>query len=136
VTTDRPLSDADYRTLAEFRHALRRFLSFSEEAARQAGLSPAQHQLLLAVRGHPGPGEPSIGDVAEVLLLRLHSAGELVGRAEGNGLVARRPDPTDARRVLLHLTPDGEHVLDALSRAHRDELRRFRAEAAALLDEL
>lgn len=136
MRSDRPLSDADYRALAGFRHALRRFQSFSAAAARDAGLTPSQHQLLLAIRGHPGPGDPSMGDVADVLLLRLHSAGELVGRAETNGLLARRPDPDDARRVLLSLTPDGERVLDALSRAHRDELGRFRREAAALLDEL
>ena len=120
------LSERDYRTLAEFRHALRVFLRFSEDAARQVGLTPAQHQLLLAAKGHAGDGPPAIGDVAESLQLRHHSAVELVDRAEGAGLVERRPDPADARRHLLVLTADGEAKLAQLSWLHRDELRRFR----------
>lgn len=133
---ERPLGDADYRALAGFRHALRCFLAFSEEAARAAGLTPSQHQLLLAVRGHAGPGRPSTSDVAESLQLRLHSATELVGRAVAAGLVARDPDPDDARRVLLSLTGDGEARLADLSRLHRDELGRFRGELGALFADL
>jgi len=133
VTAPRPLADADYQALASFRHALRRFLHFSEEAARGAGLTPAQHQLLLAVRGHVGDGPPTIGDVAEHLQLRVHSAGELVGRTVGNGLLERRPDAADGRRVLLVLTEDGRAVLDGLSVLHRDELRRFRQQMDDLL---
>lgn len=129
----RGLSDADYRALAEFRRAMRQFQSFSEEAAREAGLSPAQHQLLLAIRGAPGQGPPSVGDIADVLQLKLHSAGELVGRAEHNGLVVRSPDPHDARRVLLSLSAVGEEKLAGLSLIHRDELRRFRKDLDALL---
>lgn len=136
TVADRPLGDPDYRALAEFRHALRRFLAFSEQAARDAGLTPSQHQLLLAVRGHPGPGLPSISDVAEGLQLRLHSATELAGRAEDAGLLARAHDPLDARRVLLSLTPDGSARLAALSHLHRDELRRFRGELGDLLGDL
>ena len=139
--SDRPLSDADYRSLAEFRHALRRFLAFSERAAREHGLTPSQHQLLLAIRGHAGAGnpslsEPSLSDLAEVLQLKLHSVGELADRAVENGLVQRRSDPADARRSLLSLTDEGRRQLDALSVLHRRELRRFRVELAAILDEL
>ena len=130
---DRPLDDDDYRSLAAFRHALRRFQHFSEEAARDAGLTPAQHQLLLAVRGHPDVGPPTVGDVAERLQLRVHSTGELVGRAVDRGLLERRDDPADRRRVLLVLTDAGRSVLDDLSMLHRDELRRFRREMDALL---
>src|SRR5690606_30729116 len=90
-----PLSDRDYRALAEFRSALRRFLHFSEQAAREAGITPAQHQLLLAVRGFAGPGTPVVGDLAEALQLRHHSTVELVDRAERAGLVTRVPDPDD-----------------------------------------
>lgn len=136
TSVERPLGDRDYRALAEFRHTLRRFLAFSEQAARQAGLTPAQHQLLLAVRGHPGPGRPSIGDVAEVLLLRLHSATELAGRAVDAGLLLREHDPDDARRILLSVTAEGASKLAALSHLHRDELRRFRGELGALLGDL
>lgn len=134
--TERPLTDAEYRSLAEFRRALRRFLSFSESAAREHGLTPSQHQLLLAIRGHRGTGPPSTSDLAQALQLRLHSAGELVDRAIANGLVQRHQDPTDVRRSLLELTPDGTTKLDALSVLHRRELRRFRGEFGALLDGL
>ena len=132
----RSLSDADYRSLARFRHALRTFQRFSETAARDAGLTPAQHQLLLAVRGHDGPEAPSTSEVAERLQLKLHSAGELVGRAVENGWVARWADPADARRARLGLTPEGEAKLAELSVLHRDELRRFRREMNDVLREL
>jgi DNA-binding MarR family transcriptional regulator len=130
--TDRPLSARDYRTLAAFRHRLREFLAFSEGAARAAGLTPNQHQLLLAVRGFPGPGAPSISDAAEALRLQLHSTTELVGRAVDDGLVERRRDPDDARRVLLALTEAGDGKLAALTGLHRTELQRFRREMREL----
>ena len=128
----RPLTDRDYRTLAAFRRRLRHFLAFSEAAARDAGLTPNQHQLLLAIRGHPGAGAPSISDAADALRLQLHSTTELVGRATDDGLVERRRDPADARRVLLALTPTGEDRLAALSDLHRTELQRFRREMGEL----
>jgi DNA-binding MarR family transcriptional regulator len=131
-----PLSDVEYRSLAEFRHALRTFLRFSEEAARAAGLTPSQHQLLLAIRGHAGEGQPSLSAVAERLQLKHHSAGELVGRAAANGLVERWEDADDGRRTLLALTPTGEAVLAELSVLHRRELRRFRQEMSDVLREL
>lgn len=134
--TTRPLSDGDYRALARFRHALRCFVRFSEQAARDAELTPAQHQLLLAVKGHPPPGPPSLAGVAEMLQLRLHSAGELVDRAESRGLIVRQADPDDHRRALLELTVEGEARLASLSVLHRDELHRFRSELNELLHEL
>lgn len=130
------LGTADYRTLARFRRALRTFLHFSEEAARAEGLTPAQHQLLLAVRGHPDDEAPSITDVARALQLKTHSVGGLVDRAEGAGLVASHPDSTDARRRLITVTPAGEAVLERLSALHRRELRRFRDEMGDVLREL
>lgn len=131
-----PLSDSGYRSLARFRHALRLFQRFSETAARDAGLTPAQHQLLLAIRGHDGDGPPSLSDAAEHLQLRLHSAGELVGRAVANGLIERWSDPEDHRRALLGLTAEGEDKLAELSLLHRAELRRFRSEMNDVLQEL
>ena len=131
-----PLSDREYRSLAEFRHALRTFLRFSEEAARDAGLTPAQHQLLLAIRGHPNADTPSTSDIAERLQLKLHSTVELVARAEANGLVVRVVDEGDARRALLALTPEGESKLAELSVLHRRELKRFRDEMRDVLREL
>lgn len=131
-----PLSDSDYRSLAEFRHALRRFLAFSERAAREHGVTPTQHQLLLAIRGFSPDQQPSTSDLADILQLKLHSAGELLDRALSNGLVARRTDPDDSRRSLIALTDTGRSQLDSLSVLHRRELRTFRTELAAILDQL
>lgn len=131
-----PLTKTDYQALARFRHALRTFVRFSEDAAREVGLTPAQHQLLLAVQGFDGAGDPSVSEMAERLQLRLHSVGELVGRAVANGWIERTSDPADARRTLLVLTADGAEVLDGLTLLHRDELRRFRREMNDVLREL
>lgn len=135
-THPRDLSDANYRTLARFRYALRLFQRFSEDAARSVGLTPAQHQLLLAVRGWQGPDSPTIGEVAERLQLRHHSTVELVQRAITAELVDTIGDPADGRIQRVVLTPRGAELLQSLSLTHRDELRRFRAEMRNLLDEL
>lgn len=122
------VTDDDYRRLLEFRDGVRRFLHWSEEQARAVGLTPAQHQLMLAIRGHAAGGvggAPTIGDVAQHLLLRHHSAVELVGRAEAAGLVERHPDPTNHRVVRLVLSDDGQRRLSQLSALHLDELRRM-----------
>jgi DNA-binding MarR family transcriptional regulator len=132
----RALSDRDFEALARFRRALRVFVRFSEDAARAEGLTPAQHQLLLAIRGHPGPDPPSASDVAEALQLRVHSTVELIQRAVTAGLVRRRADPTDGRRQLLELTTTGERHLTALSLLHRAELHRFRKDMVDLLKAL
>jgi DNA-binding MarR family transcriptional regulator len=118
----RQLSSADYEQLLRFRTGLRRFLRWSEEEATAAGLTPAQHQLLLAIRGHANAAGPTIGDVAGALLLRHHSAVGLVDRAEGAGLVRRRVDRDDARVVRLALTPTGTRRLAHLTDAHLEEL--------------
>lgn len=134
--TSRDLPDRDYQALARFRHGLRVFLSFSEDAARAAGIPPAQHQLLLAIRGWSGKGAPTIGDVADLLVLRHHSVVELVQRATAAGLVTAFDDPEDGRRQRLGLTPTGANRLAELSALHREELRRFRTEVTPILDEL
>lgn len=129
----RRLVDADFQALAAFRYALRRFLRFSENAAREAGLTPAQHQLLLAVRGFPGKEAPAVADVAELLQLRHHSAGELVKRTVALGLLRARVDASDARVRRLELTPRGHRTLEKLTRLHQQELERFREELAPLI---
>lgn len=136
MTPPHPLTDREYQALARFRHALRVFLRFSEQAARAASVTPSQHQLLLAVRGHVGERPPVVGDLADALQLRHHSVVELVDRAEVAGLVRRRPDPDDNRRQQVLLTDDGSRVLEQLSTVHRDELRRFRSEMVDVLREL
>ena len=122
------VSLVEYRALARFRRSLREFLHFSEEAARGAGLTPAQHQLLLAIRGGDAAGPPTIGELAEALKLRHHSAVELVDRAVTAGLVERQSDPHDGRCQRVQLLPPGEEKLAGLSALHRAELRRFKTQ--------
>ena len=123
--TSRQPTREDYEALAEFRYLIRRFLEFSENAARGAGLAPQQHQALLAIRGFPAGRAVAIGDLAERLRIRHHSAVELVDRLSRAGLVVRSPDPGDQRRVLVSLTDLAEIHLASLSAAHLEELARI-----------
>jgi DNA-binding MarR family transcriptional regulator len=115
----------DYQRLLDLRTGLRQFLRWSEHEAHAVGITPAHHQLLLAIRGHPGLEAPTIGDVADALLLRHHSAVGLVDRAASVGLVNRHTDPKDHRVVRLQLTALGARRLRQLSGAHLEELRRL-----------
>src|SRR5437764_15381644 len=123
---NRNLTSGDYERLLAFRDSLRRFLHWSEREAFEAGITPAQYQLLLAIRGHHG--EPTVGDVADHLLLRHHSVVGLVDRAERAGLVTRHVDKQDHRVVRLRLTRNGAARLAPLAASHLDELTRLRSE--------
>ena len=114
---------SDYEALAQFRYQVRTFLAFSEAAAQRAGLTPQQHQALLAIKGFAGQEGASVGDVARFLLIRHHTAVELMNRMARLKLISRGADPADARRVLVNLTTKGEQKLRALSRIHLTELR-------------
>ena len=115
----------EYQRLLEFRTTLRRFDQWSRAAARAHGLTHAQHQLLLGIRGFGGPSGPTVGDVADFLLVKPHTAGELIDRAHALSLVDRVRDETDHRRVRLTLTEEGNRVLVALTDVHLEELRRL-----------
>jgi DNA-binding MarR family transcriptional regulator len=128
------LPSPDYRLLAEFRHQLRVFTAFSETAARAAGLAPQQHQALLAIKGFPVA--PTIGELAERLVIRHHSAVELVDRLVEARLVVRYLDSDDLRRAVLVLTKRAEEMLAELSVAHHEELRRMAPMLRSLLAEL
>ena len=132
------ITDRDYATLAAFRLALRQFAAFSEAEAKSAGLTPRQHQALLAIRGAGPAGEAglTVGDVAAHLLIRHNSAVELVDRLVEAGLVVRRPDPADARRMMVVLTDRAEWLLCTLSAAHMQELRAMRPALVTLLETL
>ena len=132
----RELSLGDYELLAEFRHVLARFLAFSAEAAQAAGLAPRQHQALLAIKGSPGGAPITVGDLAGRLVIRHHSAVELVDPMVSSGYLRRRTDPSDRRRAILILTPAGERVLAELSAAHRAELRRIAPLLGTLVTQL
>lgn len=126
------LTRRDFEHLLGFRSSLRRFQRWSEDQARAAGLTHVQHQLLVAVKGHPGTEPPTVGDLAGYLLLRHHSTVELVDRAAVAGLVRRVPDDRDARVVRVRLTPKGDRIITELTPAHLVELHSL----AAILDEL
>jgi DNA-binding MarR family transcriptional regulator len=128
----RALSQRDYEVLAEFRHLLRRFLAFSEAAARDRGLTPQQHQALLAIKGSRR-STVTIGDLAERLDIRHHSAVGLVDRLVAHGLVGRQVDDADRRQVIVALTPAAEEVLADLTAAHRRELRQLAPNLRVLL---
>jgi len=117
------LSNADYRSLAALRYEIRKFLSFSEQAAREAGIEPQQHQLLLAVRGLPETLRPTIRTISERLCVQHHTAVALVDKLEARGLLQRERSTLDRREVLLRLTEDGAELLRGLSTQHRQQLQ-------------
>jgi DNA-binding MarR family transcriptional regulator len=119
----RILKQSDYQVLSNFRYEIRRFLNFSEQAARHSGVEPHQHQALLAIRGLRSSQKPSVGVLAERLQIEHHSAVELVNRLERKHLIRRSRNAMDRREVLLELTGRGERILRSLTRAHRAELR-------------
>lgn len=128
------LSDEHYEVLASFRYQLRRFLHFSEQAASASGITPQQHQALLAIRA--AGGEMLVGALAEHLLLKPHSVSEHVDRLAKLGLVRRGEGREDRRQVPVELTSEGKALLASLSRAHREELRRIRPLLTQLIEQL
>lgn len=127
------LNPEQYRELAEFRRQIRRFVHFSETTAKEHGIEPQQHQLLLAVHGLPEGVKPTIREIASRLFIQHHSAVELVNRLEHTGAIARRPGAGDKREVWIRLTPAGRATLRKLALAHRTELERTGPELAAAL---
>lgn len=133
AVSEKPVSKADYERLAAFRYALRRFLRFSEEMAAAQGLTPQQHQVLLAVQGMPGAEQATIGELAERLQLRHHSVVGLVDRLEKEKLLRREASPDDGRSVVVRLTAAGLRRLAAISAANRGELSRVGPDLQAAL---
>lgn len=129
------ITDDDYRTLAAFRHALRQFLTFSEAAAHQGGMTSRQHQAILAIRSR-APAPASISDIADHLMIRHHSAVELIDRLVKAGLVTRSTSQDDRRRVLVSLTPRAEAVLKELSATHLAEIIRIKPLLMGLVQRL
>lgn len=123
MNTNRQIQLKDYQALAEFRYQLRLYLHFAEQIARSGGIEPQQHQVLLTVKGLPEEKKATIGEIAERLQIQHHSAVELIDRLVERGLVERQRDESDLRRVLVHLTHQGEEVLERLSTLALAELR-------------
>ena len=136
MAAKKKLSKAQYEMLAAFRFALRQFLRFSEDAAQEAGITPQQHQALLAIKGFPGRDRVSVGELAERLQVAHHSTVGLIDRLVAEKLVAREPSEEDRRRVFITLTRHGEDVLETLSSAHREQLRRMGPEIRQVLEGL
>lgn len=132
---DEHLSEEDYQTLAAFRYELRRFLQFSEQAAKSVGLTPQQHQALLAMRADPRGGM-GVGELAEQLFVQPHSASELADRLIALGMLTREPAEDDRRRMWLRLTPAAKKLLERLSPAHRAEVVRVKPILTSLLGRL
>lgn len=130
------VTQTEYEMLSGLRYALRQFLRFSEEKAREAGITPQQHQALLAIKGFPGNTRVTIGLFAERLQIRHHSAVGLTDRLVSKGLIARSPSSSDRRQVFLELTSRGNRVLEKLSSAHKEQLRRVGPEIESLLKRL
>jgi DNA-binding MarR family transcriptional regulator len=120
-----PLSKKEFETLSHFRYLLRRFLRFSEEAARRHGITHLQYQMLLHLRGFPGREWATVGELAERLQAQHHGVVSLVSRCEKMGLVERHEGRSDRREVEVHLTPRGAELVGALAGLHRDELIRL-----------
>lgn len=130
------MSKADYERLAAWRYALRRFLRFSELAAAEAGLTPQQHQALLAVKGFPGCERITIGDLAERLQIRHHSAVGLADRLVAQNLLQREPGTEDRREVYVSLTPEGTALLERIAATHKAELQRIGPSIVQSLEEV
>lgn len=126
ISVDLPIAKTEYESIAAFRYAIRRFQRFSEQAARREGITPQQHQLLLAIKGYPGREHASVSELADRMQMRQHSMVGLIDRTEAQGLVRRQSGEVDRRQVFIHLTPTGEEKLLKLSVQHRRELRTMR----------
>lgn len=133
MSGDLDLTPEQYRDLAEFRRQIRQFLHFSEAAAKNFGVEPQQHQLLLAVQGLPEDVKPTIRELASRLFIQHHSAVELINRLEVTGAITRSSGPEDKREVWIRLTPAGRGLLRRLAVAHREELERSGPEMARAL---
>ena len=127
---------SDYRALAAFRSEIRKFLAFSEKAARGAGIEPQQHQLLLAVKGYPGGARPTIGDIAERLCVEHHTTVGLADKLEARGMLRRERGTKDRRLVFLRLTSKGAGLLRKLSVLHRDQLLRVGPDMVLALESI
>ncbi len=130
------INSSDYQSLAEFRYHIRRFLRFSEQAAREAGVEPQQHQLMLAVKGMPDGVLATISELAERLQIQHHSTVELVDRLAKRGFVSRKRGSEDRRQVIVQLSAKGEKLLRDLSLHHRDELKEEGTELISSLRKL
>ncbi len=129
----KPITKSQYENLAAFRFALRKFLRFSEDAAVSAGLTPQQHQALLAIKGFPGRDHVTVGELAERLQIKHHSAVGLIDRLVLEDLVTRDASAEDRRQVDIRLTAHGEEMLEELASLHREQLRLLVPELGTLL---
>jgi DNA-binding MarR family transcriptional regulator len=136
MATRKKLLKTHYEALAALRYALRKFTHFSEQAAKEAGITPQQHQALLAIKGFPGRDYVTVGELAERLQRRPHSAVELIDRLVAEKLVTRSNAPKDQRQVWIRLSRHGEKMLERLSTVHHAELERIGPELTLLLEQL
>ncbi|MFZ9501390.1 MAG: MarR family winged helix-turn-helix transcriptional regulator [Beijerinckiaceae bacterium] len=132
---NKPLSQSDYEALARFRQALRNFMAFSDSQLEALGLGPQRYQALLAIRAKPDGSRVSVGELADLLLIKPNTAAELANRLEAAGLIERVRDAADRRRALLALTPAGAAKLAEAAQAHIARLQESRSALRMLLGE-
>lgn len=130
------ITKTEYEVLAEFRYTLRWFMRFSENAAKEAGITPQQHQALLAIKGFPGRERITISELSERLQIEHHSAVGLVNRLEAENLISRSPSRNDRRKVFISLTRHGLAILGKLSHIHREELQGLAPQLRLLLERI
>lgn len=135
MSNSQQLTDADYQRLADFRHTLRRFLYFSEQAAAAEGLTPQQYQAMLAIRGSRS-GPPNVATLADRLCLKHNTMVELIQRLEKSGLIEKQPSPDDGRSIVLGLTDAGMERLDRLAVTHSTELKHIGPEIMKRLSKI
>lgn len=130
------LSKEEYEALSDFRYALRSFLKFSKDTAESVGLTPRQHQALLAIKGFAGRDRITNGELAERLHIKHHSAVGLISRMEAQNLIVKEQSETDKREIFIALTPHGADLLEQLTAVHREELGLIAPQLNGILESL
>lgn len=105
----------------QFTRAFRRLRAGSAKTLAPLGLTFSQARMLRTIGRAEQPLR--VGDIAVKLEIVPRSATGMVDALESAGLVARRPDTSDRRSVLVELTPEGRSLIDRMAIARRASAR-------------
>jgi DNA-binding MarR family transcriptional regulator len=86
-----------------------RVRSHLDDLVRPDGLTALQYTALTVLEGHPGLTSARL---ARRSFVTAQSMADMVKTLHDRNLIERRPDPTDRRRLVLALTPQGRALLD------------------------
>ena len=112
-------SDDEYFFLA-LTEAADRTRSFVDAVQSRLGLTGGEYALLRVIERHP---DITAAEAGERLRIKGPSVAEVVARLERRALIKRLPDPTDARRRKLRLTPDGNRIVRSGRKATMEAIR-------------